>query len=396
MRVTRSGMEDVRQPVLAIANHISNMDFLIAGVALRPLYMHFVTAAYQFRNPYIRWLLRLLGCISKEQFFSDYRSIRQMLQVRDRGEGIVIYPAGQSSFSGEATYVGFGIAPLVKKLGMPVVNVHTQGAHMGFPKWNMSGLRKTRIEVHVSPLLSESDVRQMSETEIYQKIVDALYFDDYEWQRSAMIAAKKPRCAEGLQKFLFRCPRCKTEFTMHTKKNRLYCGSCGNAARMDEYGLLRAEDEESVVFDTPSKWDRWQIDEYRPLLAQADFVYAEPCELYKLGRGGRYYKVGQGAIELNLACFRFTGQSEGESVTWTVDNRVSAIFPHEQETGFLVMIRDTLYLFKLRDEQRVFKLVLLKELIFKMYYEVNSGKGIAQKERNISKWTKPDQLEAMK
>ncbi|MDR0294597.1 MAG: 1-acyl-sn-glycerol-3-phosphate acyltransferase, partial [Prevotellaceae bacterium] len=223
----------LKAPYIVLVNHISNIDFTVVACALSPVIPNFVVATFFFRSRFLKNILHFMGCVPKEQFQPDTKAIKDIFSIIQRGDVVVLYPAGQSSFDGEATYMDASIARLLKKMKVPVATVHISGAFIACPKWNM-GLRKSRIEATADILFSPDELETLSHEDIYQKVKTALYFDDYEWQRKAMVKASKPHSAKGLEQVLYICPQCQTEFNMHTQCNRLWCDSCGNAALMNE------------------------------------------------------------------------------------------------------------------------------------------------------------------
>lgn len=362
---TKEGISGLQPPFLLLSNHICNIDFLATALAVYPQKVNMVTAAMYFRNPFLRGILNMMGCIPKLQFATDTRAVRNILAVLHRGDAVAIFPAGQSSLSGEATYIDPSIAKLVKKMRVPVVAVKVQGGHIAFPKWNMKRLRRSRLDVSVKMLYTPEALAGMDERHIYDGIVDALYFDDYEWQRKAMIAEKRPRCAEGLQKFLFLCPWCHAELRMDSRGNRFFCEACGNAADMDEYGFLHGE-RKPLAFDTPTAWERWQTEYYMKNLSP-DFRYEQPATLLRVMPNDKYVPVGKGRAILAVPEFRFTGECDGAPVDWGVPNGLAAIFPHEKKGCFDVYFSGGLYAIAPENARAVPKFVLLKECIYRKY-----------------------------
>lgn len=375
LKIDKAEMKEVSSPFILLSNHICNIDFLITAIAAYPYKLNIVTGSIYFRMKMLRWLLELMGCIPKEQFVRDFKIIKDVYKVKKRGGNVAIFPAGQSSFTGESTYIDPSIAKLVKKMNIPVIGVVINGAHIAFPKWNMIFLRKSRIEVKISPILMPKEMQNMSYEEIYNKIVDSIYFDDYEWQKKNMIASSNgPRSPKGIERVLFRCPNCKAEFNMETEGNELFCTECGNAALMDEYGLLKPQSENYIVFDTPTKWNRWQYEEYEKEVND-DFIYAEVATLKEINPNGREKEVGEGIVTLDVKSITYMGTYNGENVKLVAKNDVSSMLSHEKKVSFNVMFNRRLYNIAPKNGRTVFKFVMLKEIIYKKYY--------AKREKNI-------------
>ena len=369
-----AGFAELKPPYIVLANHISNIDFTVVASAMAPVILNFVVATFYFRLRFLNGILRFMGCIPKEQFQPDTRAIKNIFSIIQRGDAVAIYPAGQSTFDGEATYMDASIASLLKKLKVPVVAVHINGAFIACPKWNM-GLRKSRIEVSVDVLFSPHELEMLSLEDIYQKVKNALDFDDYEWQRKTMVKASKPHSAKGLERVLYRCPRCQTEFEMHTQRNRLWCASCGNAALMNEYGLLLPADSSCIIFDTPTQWSRWQMQCYKQQVRLPEFACSEPVFLVKISKHGRYTKVGSGIAEINIDRFCYHGTYNDTEVSWEVKNNLSAVFAHEVKGHFDFVHNGEFFSIAPFNSASAFKFVALKEAIFQQYYCKNNGQS---------------------
>jgi len=357
----------LKPPYIVLANHISNIDFTVVASAMSPVRLNFVVAACYFRIRFLGSLLRFMGCVSKEQFQPDMKAIKNIFGIIRRGDVVAIYPAGQSTFDGEATYMDASIAGLLKKLKVPVVTVLVNGAFIACPKWNMR-LRKSRIEVSIDVLFSPQELETLNREDIYRKVKDALYFDDYERQRKAPVKASKPHSAKGLERVLYMCPKCQTEFNMHTQRNRLWCASCGNAALMNEYGLLQPADTGCIIFETPTEWSRWQMQCYRQQVRLPAFSYSEPAFLVKVSKHGKYKKVGSGIAEINIDRFCYRGTYRDTEVSWEVKNNLSAVFAHEVKGHFDFFYNGELFSIAPVNSASAFKFVALKEAIFEQYY----------------------------
>ncbi len=368
LTVDKTEIQEIKPPYLVLCNHICNIDFLIAAVAMYPQKMNFVAAALYFKMPALRWLISWMGCISKQQFVSDIQSVRNIVRVVQRGDVPVIFPAGQSSFIGENGFIDPSIAALIRMLKVPVVGVRTMGAHIGFPKWNMTKLRKSRMETTVRVLVSAEDVGRLSDRQIYRQVVDGLAFDDYEWQRTARIADKRPRVAEGVDKALFLCPRCRREFGITAKGSTLTCSHCGFTAHMDEYGLLAPGDGKPLAFDTPTGWYRWELAHYTRQLEDA-FAYSEPGTLYRISPHNKRIPVGQITATLTYDTLRLTGICDGKAIDWTVDNRSAPVFPYEAMICFDVMVDGQLYAVAPANPKAAFKFVVIKDAIARKMFE---------------------------
>ena len=244
---------------------------------------------------------------------------------------------------------------------MPVYSLRISGMHIALPKWNMSLPRASRVELKVSRLFTALQLDTQSMAELYPQIVDALYFNDYDWQQKNRIKSFRPRCAEGLEQLLYSCPKCNEEFTMRSKGNTLWCLHCGNAVNMDEYGFLSAAKKDDVSFKTPPEWYTWQKNEYRRTFGSTS-VDSEPCRLFRISDAGKYLPVGEGTFYLSRDRFEYKGTCEERDIDYTINNHLYPNFSNEISGYFNIEIEGRIYAIQPLNSPAVFKVTILKEL----------------------------------
>ena len=144
--------------------------------------------------------------------------------------------------------------------------------------------------------------------------------------------------------------------------------SCGNAATMNEYGLLQPADNSCIIFETPAQWSRWQMQRYKQLIKSPAFSYSTLVCLVKISKYGKYTKVGSGMAEINIDRFCYHGTYNNIEVSWEIKNNLSAIFAHEVKGHFDFMHNGEFFSIAPFNSAAAFKFVALKEAIFEQYY----------------------------
>ncbi len=313
LRVDRSdpALRSLRGPVLMLGNHASNLDFITMALAAYPRRLNFMVTTYFFRHALLGRLLRFMGCIPKRQYVPDSGAIRACLAAAKRGCSIGIFPEGQVTYTGAAGEIDKSIAKLAKKLGMTVAVCLTHGNHLSCPKWGRGKTYRGAMRATASVVLTPEQLAALSVDEIYAKLCAALDYNEYEWARQNAVKYRPDRITDGLQSILYRCPACKTDFSISSKSNRLFCEKCGYTVEIDNSGLLHAPRGETV-FDNPVAWYRW---EYQAAEREADaggFPFTSPCRLYKTidGRFG-YTLCGAGKMTADWRGLHFEGEKEG-------------------------------------------------------------------------------------
>ena len=130
--------------------------------------------------------------------------------------------------------------------------------------------------------------------QIYDTVIEALHFDDYQWQRERMIPYKSRNAAKGVEYVLYKCPKCGTEFSLRSEGDRLYCTVCRNAVRMNQYLLFDPEARDTVYFDGIDKWYDFQKEHLETEMQIRNFnclhrqsFYARNQEIWLSASGSR-------------------------------------------------------------------------------------------------------------
>ncbi|HCF50136.1 MAG TPA: 1-acyl-sn-glycerol-3-phosphate acyltransferase [Syntrophomonas sp.] len=119
-------------PVIVAANHVSNWDPILVGVALsRPV--HFMAKAELFQNVLLRAICRGLNAFPVQRGAADRNAIRQALEMLEAGEILGIFPEGARRKVVAQTSIQPGVAMLAMKSRAAVVPVAITGTEGWFP-----------------------------------------------------------------------------------------------------------------------------------------------------------------------------------------------------------------------------------------------------------------------
>lgn len=119
-------------PVIIAANHVSNWDPIMVGVAL-PRPVHFMAKAELFHNRLLGAVLRGLNAFPVQRGSADRNAIRQALQMLQDGEALGIFPEGARRKVVAQTSIQPGVAMLALKSGAVIVPVAVSGTERCFP-----------------------------------------------------------------------------------------------------------------------------------------------------------------------------------------------------------------------------------------------------------------------
>ena len=210
-----------------------------------------------------------------------------------------MYPEARYTPCGTTSFLPESLGKLVKMNKVPVVTVIHRGNHLYAPFWNFRDKRRVPLHTTFTQLLTAEQVSEMSVEEINEAIKNALQYDDYRYQKENGIKIKEATRAEGLHKVLYQCPHCKTEFSMDSKGEELFCTACGKRWVWQEDGYIRALNGETE-FDHVPDWYNWEKSEVQKQIADGSYSFEDEVEVFSLPRVWRYIPLGKAKLTHNI------------------------------------------------------------------------------------------------
>ncbi len=298
-------------PLLVMATHQGMLDPIFVFAALRRKGVHFVATQRQFRNPTLRWVYQRMGAIPKTQFRSDPRCVMRILRVLRGGDTVVVFPTGQTCTDGTPGAISPAMARLVKKAGVPVCTVGLRGAFFTAPRYG--GLRFGRTEARLEMAFTPEQLRDMSESQIYEALCRKLTFDEYEWQASTGARFRGKDLTRGYEELLVCCPKCGGVDCWQSEGNTVTCTLCGNKGIVGRDMRMRPAGEGDRVFETLTQWQQWQEEQLARGLEAPDFLLEEPVTAMAYDEETQQYRqAGQGLLRLDSREIRFEGRLDGK------------------------------------------------------------------------------------
>ena len=242
------------QPCLILMNHSSFTDMKLAFGIFYPKRLGIVTSV-DAMSGILGKLMRFLGCTPTHKYVSDMSLLGDIkYMLKENKTSVLMYPEAGYSFDGRTTTLPRGMGILMKRLGVPVVTVITQGAFHRDPLYNMLRIRDVKVSAHVKCIATPEEIKEKSVGELDALLDEAFSFDNFAWQRDNKISVDVPFRADGLHRILYKCPCCNTENRMEGKGIHLVCHACGKKWEMDEFGQLSAIGAETEFPHIPD-WD---------------------------------------------------------------------------------------------------------------------------------------------
>lgn len=294
--------------MLIVCNHLSAYDFIHFSSAMYGTPLNFVVAEnMMYSMPIFAKLLGSYHAITKKQYFADFACIKNIKKYLDAGISVLICPEGKVSANGVTGPIAPSIARLVQWLGYPVGVIKMQGASLARPKWayNLRFVRRGKVITNCDMLFTADEAKKLSKDEIYDRVCLALYQNEHKWQIDNGIVFKGRRYAEGLDRLLYRCPKCGSEFEMTSQDSHLVCKKCGNDVIYGFDGRLVPQGD-SVC---PERIDLW-YDMQRELVAKevenGDFRLSNTVNLFvenEANNGYRFVANGVLTLDKDKLCF---------------------------------------------------------------------------------------------
>jgi len=294
------------QPCLILMNHSSFTDMKLAYGIFYPKKLGIVTSVDAMTG-ILGKLMRLLGCTPTHKYITDLTLFKDMeYMLKTNKSSVLMYPEAGYSFDGCATALPRKMGVLLKRLGVPVVTVITEGAFHRDPLYNMLQIRDVKVSAHVKCIATAEEVKAKSVDELDALIAEAFSFDNFAWQRDNKVSIDVPFRADGLHRILFKCPLCGAENQMEGKGIHLTCHACNTQWTMDEYGQLSAKDADTVYPHIPD-WYRWQRDCVRKELEDGTYLLDTDVDIAVQVNLDGVCMIGEGHLTHDLNGFHLTG-----------------------------------------------------------------------------------------
>lgn len=378
-KITKIGMEGIKPPYLLLGNHNAFFDMNVSSAATFPHFGNYVVAIDGFLKR--EWLLRNIGCICKRKFTNDLSVIRHLKTVIAKKGIAALYPEARYSLCGTTAPLPESLGKLCKMLDVPVVTIICHGNHINHPFWNTRHERKViGNEATMRLFLTKEEVRTLSADEINGRLVSEFQYDDYKWQLENHVRVDCEDRAVGLEKILYQCPHCKSEFMMKSEGTRIFCTSCGKEWEMSEYGCLSAVTGETEFSHIPD-WYEWERENVRREVADGTYSSGElPVYVKSLPNAKGYINLGKGTMVHDMSGFRVRIKNE-DGREFEMEKTVPSLYSCHVEYEYLFKdgdcvdlntLEDTWYTYPYDKPFSVTKMALATE---ELYYEFRRKSG---------------------
>jgi 1-acyl-sn-glycerol-3-phosphate acyltransferase len=232
--------EETDRPYLILFNHQTGFDQFIVGMAFdRPVY--YVASEDLFSNGFVSKLLRwAVAPIPIRKQTTDLNAVMNCIRIAREGGTIAMAPEGNRTFSGETIYMSDAVAPLAKKMKLPIALYRLEGGYGVQPRWS-DVVRKGKMRSYVSRVIEPEEYATLSNEELFDLIKSELYVDE----SVADACFRSNQKAEYLERAMYVCPFCGLT-TYESHGNEITCKTCNRTVTYGEDKSLKG-----VGFDFP-------------------------------------------------------------------------------------------------------------------------------------------------
>lgn len=291
---------ELDSPCLIVANHVTDQDPFLVGMAHKRSPVAFVASEHIFRMGLVsRLIKKLVAPIPRSKAASGASTVKNCLRRLRSGESVGLFAEGDRSWDGLTQPVFPATGKLAKASGAPLVTFRIEGGYLTSPRWADS-VRPGSVHGSLVHIYSPEELKGMTAEEVTRAIDRDIFEDAWERQRNEKTMFSCEARAEGMEKAFVLCPKCGAVGQMSSKDNTVFCTACGFNAFVEKSCFF----EEGAPFSTPAEWEALQKEELKKLFRSGESRpcgEAAVCRLTELGEGnGKGKKLGKVQLEADI------------------------------------------------------------------------------------------------
>ena len=245
--------EQGKRQYLILLNHQTAFDQFFVGMAFKGA-VYYVTSEDLFSNGWVSSVIKyLVAPIPIRKQATDPRAVMNCIRVAKEGGTIAMAPEGNRTYSGKTEYMNPALAPLIKKLNLPIALFRIEGGYGAHPRWS-DVVRKGKMRAYVSRVIEPEEYAALSPQELFSIIEKELYVNEANTDQSFY----HKKNAEYLERAMYVCPYCGLS-TFESHNDIIECKKCGKKIRH-----LPSKELKGEGFDFPFRfvndWYDYQSD----------------------------------------------------------------------------------------------------------------------------------------
>ena len=291
IEVESNPLKDIKEPYLLVGHHVNNYDPVISNAYGNTLIRYIAGDANQ-DSLVKKTALGLLESIPFTKNRADTKSIREMMKHVKQGHPIGLYPEGGRNWDGATDNIIPSTAKLIKMLKIPVYAIFYKGGYLSKPRW-ASYPRRGKIVIEVKQIFDKEMVMGLSTDDLYNHLVDKLYYNEYVWQQKNQIVFKGKNLAEHIQRLLYVCPNCSSVNSFKSWGDHFNCCNCKAEHTVNHFGEIQGCRD----FTETVSWNSWQKTKLAGIIHEG-FSFSNPELSFERFPEGESKQ--KGLVQLNL------------------------------------------------------------------------------------------------
>jgi 1-acyl-sn-glycerol-3-phosphate acyltransferase len=260
-------------PYFLVGNHVLLLDAFFSNFAIKG-YAVPVVNSFVYTNKLQKIVITKFGdSIVKRKGQSDIQTIKDIKKHIKNGRPVAIYPEGNASYYGETIESIYSTAKLIKIQKIDVLCVKTKGGYFAKPRWRAKRIKRASIELETFQLFSAMELKDLSVEEIYSKMIESYYQNDYEWNKKEQIKYLGKNRLLGSHRVIYGCPNCNSINKIESLGDSIRCSNCNTVGKINDFGFI-----ENTKFDNFVEWGKYQE---RLLKDNLKLEFEFDIELYK-------------------------------------------------------------------------------------------------------------------
>ena len=242
-----------KRPYLILLNHQTPFDQFFVGMSFKgPVY--YLATEDIFSMGFLSSLIKYaVAPIPIKKQTTDASAVMNCIRITREGGTIAIAPEGNRTYSGKTEYMNPAIAPLARKLGLPILLYRIEGGYGSEPRWT-DKVRRGKMESYVSEVIPPEEYNNLTNEQLMERIKKGLYVN--EATKDVLFKSKRP--AEYLERAIYVCPFCKLS-KFESNKNEITCKGCNKTVIYGEDKTLSGKGFD-FPFNFVNDWYEYQQD----------------------------------------------------------------------------------------------------------------------------------------
>ena len=236
-----------QDPFILISNHFNTWDSFVVMKHVKKNIRYVATEIAFLDFSKKIGMGHLARAIKKRVGKHDFLATKRIFKSLKDGYAVGLFPEGDNTFYGETLDIYQTTGKLLKRTNVDVILVKQQGGYISQPRWADYFSKKGIVKTTTRMLIPKEELPNLSISEINHIIEEALYNNDYDFQREMMYDFKRKARAEGIERLVYFCNKCGSVLTVYGEGDDIMCSHCGKIGTINTYEFIEGNDFDNLV-----------------------------------------------------------------------------------------------------------------------------------------------------